>query len=191
VILMADFGTTLNSKIADFLAKYADADGSTSSVQIVSSGGDSTSVKLGMDTSVSDSVAETTTSAIVEAEIEGNTVSATADAAASGETASTDLDLNVNLEPQSAVVDVAATAEATGDEADITATASTDAEVSPGYEIVEFQQETFETPGDDGLTAESLTDLEAIWSEPLALESLHTMEEITSIETAGDVDLLF
>lgn len=188
---MADFGTTFNSKIADFLAKYADADGSKSSVQIVTSDGDATSVELSMDTTVSEGVAETTTSAIVEAESDGNTVSATADAAASGETASTDLDLNVNLESQSAVVDVTATAEATGDEADITATASTDAEVSPEYEIVDFQQETVETPGDDSLTAESRTDLEAIWSEPSALEPLHTLEESTSIETAGDVDLLF
>lgn len=188
---MADVSTTFNPTIADFLAKYLGADGSEPTVQVVSSGGDSTtSLELSMSTGLSEDGAESTLSANVEAEINGTPITATADATASGETASTLLNMEADLSEDLAKVEVEAEAGATGDEA--TATANTD--VSPESAIDE--QATVEMPGDDGITVESRTYAEfdpslfevsldePMTSEPsLALEE--TSQESTLIDTGG------
>lgn len=187
---MADFGTLFPARFANILAKYADAEGATVSAQIDA---DAEITSVDVKLSVSGEDGQTVLSTQADAEINGATISATSDAA--GETASTSVDFNVTREEESTVAKTTATAEATGDDA----TASTDVEASPEFEVVEFQQDTTETPDDGTLTVDSRTyfegtlegvsNEEGFWNEPLAFEVLPTDESVL-VDTGIVDDLL-
>lgn len=149
----------------------------------ISGTGEATSFKLSISTSRTVDDGQTGLSSKLDANVNGVTFSATSDAA--GEFASTSLELIANLQEKLSVAQVIA--KATGDGAD--ATASTDAAVGPEFKIVDFQQETIETPGGDP-TAVSRTVLEAIRSESFVPDPLSPSEEIAPLE-ARNADLLF
>jgi hypothetical protein len=161
-ILMAESSANFNQRFKDLIATFADADSSQASARIVASG-ESTSVKLNMTASRSDDGALAILSASTEVETDGSTLLVTGDAAASGETASASFDLSARL--QDKVAEALAIAEAEAEGEGSVASASTSADVSPGFVIVAFDQETIETNGNDP-TATSLTSLEAVWTNP-------------------------
>jgi hypothetical protein len=175
---MADFDTTLNSKIENLLARFGDADGAKSSAQIAVSGGEATSIKLNMSANEGKNGAPTILSARVEAEKDGAAIFATGDTATGGENASASLELNATLQEKLALAEVIAK----GDGAVTTATAS------PEFEIVNFKQDTVEADGDNPTI--SRTYLEVVGNESFAPEPLPLSEESTLIET-GNADWLF
>lgn len=172
-MLMAGFDKTLDLRIENFLAKFADADGANVSARIAVDSGEPTSIKLNMSARGGDDDANTSLSARLD--VDGATMSGDA----AGEAASMLLELSTDSQQKLAMADIIAE----GDDPVTTAA------VSPDFEIVDFlQQETAETLGAD--PAKSRTYLEAVWNEPFVPESLSPSVESSPTET-GDADGLF